>query len=155
MPGRAPCDVVRCPVGVVWDQPDTVRCPADFTRFFHVQWWIHLYQNSPLFLQINRLLIKKDWGWLWQWWWWKPHLLKTAKKISSSAAQNKYIFCIYVLVFRSGISMLMQYVILQKHVTSHRWLFDSYHIGRHIESVWRLLDIVRAPFKSYDLNFKQ
>ena len=27
MPGRAPYGVVR-------DQPDTVRCPADFTRFF-------------------------------------------------------------------------------------------------------------------------
>jgi len=79
MPGRAPCNVLRCPAGFVRDQPDTVRCPADFTRFFHVQWWKYLYQNSPLFLQINRLLQKKDWGWLWQWWWWKPHLLKTAK----------------------------------------------------------------------------
>ena len=31
---RAPYDVVRCPAGVVKDKPDTVRCPADFTRIF-------------------------------------------------------------------------------------------------------------------------
>ena len=41
---------------VVKDQPDTVRCPADFTRTFHVQELIHLHQNSPLFLKRNRLL---------------------------------------------------------------------------------------------------
>ena len=34
MPGRAPYDVVRCPVGVVRDQPDTVLCPVEFTRIF-------------------------------------------------------------------------------------------------------------------------
>ena len=34
MPGRAPYDVVRCPAGVVRGQPDTVRCPVDFTRIF-------------------------------------------------------------------------------------------------------------------------
>jgi len=27
-------DAVWCPAGVVRDQPDTVRCPADFTRIF-------------------------------------------------------------------------------------------------------------------------
>ena len=32
MPGQAPYDVVRCPAGVVRDQPDTGRCPVDFTR---------------------------------------------------------------------------------------------------------------------------
>ena len=33
MPGRAPYDVVRCPAGIVRDQPDTVRCPAILREF--------------------------------------------------------------------------------------------------------------------------
>jgi len=39
--------------------------------------------------------------------------------------QNIY-FCIYVLlVIKSEIYMQIQYVLLQKHVASHRWQFDS------------------------------
>jgi len=93
MSGRAPYDGVVRSAG-----PRTL--PGRFYTNFHVQWWIHLYRNSPSFLQRNRLWNKKDWGWLWQWWWWKPHLLKTAKKSKhlfvacklSSAAQAKFTF---------------------------------------------------------------
>jgi len=54
MKTSADADVVRCPAGVVRDQPDTV--PGRFYTNFHVQWWIYVYQNSPSYLQRNSLL---------------------------------------------------------------------------------------------------
>jgi len=47
-----------------------------------------------------------------------------------SSSKEIYIFVFMILVFRSEISIKMQYVLLQKHVASHRWQFDSQNIGR-------------------------
>ena len=56
--------------------------PGRFYTNFHMQWWIHLYQNSPPFVQRNRLL--KDWSWLWQWWRRKSTLAQDCKNFNST-----------------------------------------------------------------------
>jgi len=86
--------------------------PGRFYANFQVQWWIHLYQNLPLFLQRNRLLNLK-----------RLRLTLTVMVIKTTHVQNfenfnstcslhvnhpwaKYIFFVIMfLVFRSEISM--------------------------------------------------
>jgi len=62
-------------------QPETVRCPADFT-------WIFTCNDEYINIKSHHLSSKekackndKTWGWLGQWRWRKPRLLKNAKKI--------------------------------------------------------------------------
>jgi len=45
MSGRAQYDSVPCLAGVVRDQPDTVRCPADFTRTKQIFTYNDVYVN--------------------------------------------------------------------------------------------------------------
>jgi len=133
-------------------RPGTVRCrtvpgrrckrsaehrtvPGQFYTNFYVQWYIHLYQNSPPFppkkqvVNIRKIEADSDRDVE------ENHtcskLHKFQKKLDGcmliilSCSKEKYFFILLFLVFISEISMNMQYLLLQKHVASHRWHFDS------------------------------
>jgi len=56
VPGRAPYDIVRCPDGVVKDQPDTVRCRPilhEFSRAF-----IHTFISNLAIIPKKKQVVK-------------------------------------------------------------------------------------------------